>query len=66
MMTDHKAYYLHSEEYFRIVQKVFEDIYDENKHNHTWHPEDFEINAGIVLKTVCMTLSELVEMTRKK
>ena len=66
MMTDHKAYYLHSEEYFRIVQKVFEDIYDENKNTNTWHPEDFEINAGIVLKTVCMTLSELVEMTRKK
>jgi hypothetical protein len=65
-MTDHKAYYLHSEEYFRIVQKVFEDIYDENKNTNTWHPEDFEINAGIVLKTVCMTLSELVEMTRKK
>ena len=65
-MTEHKAYYLHSEEYFRIVQKVFEDIYDENKNTNIWHPEDFEINAGIVLKTVCMTLSELVEMTRKK
>ena len=30
-MTDHKAYYLHSEEYFHIMQKVFEDVYNENK-----------------------------------
>ena len=63
-MTDHKAYYLHSEEYFHIMQKVFEDIYNENKNTYKWHPEDFEINAGIVLKTVCMTLSELIEINR--